>query len=81
MEPTFEEALERLKEVVRQLEKGEATLEESLKLFEEGISLVRICNSQLEKAEAKIRILVGADGDKPELVPFEPGAGTEHRRD
>lgn len=53
----FEKALERLEEIVRLLEKGEITLEESLKLFEEGVKLARHCSTKLDEAEGKIKIL------------------------
>ena len=51
------------KEIVRSLENGSATLDESLKLYEEGIGLVRTCSAKLDEAEAKIKLLnVTADG-------------------
>ncbi len=60
---TFEEAMTRLEEIVRALEGGNVPLDESLVLFEEGISLVRFCNSRLEAAEQKVRLLtVAQDG-------------------
>ncbi len=55
--PTFEEAAVRLEEIVKLLEKGNTSLDESLKLYEEGVSLVRLCNSALDNAEKKIKIL------------------------
>lgn len=65
----FEEALSLLEEKVRLLESGNISLDESLSAFEEAISLVKLCNSRLESAEAKVKILVeSADGsitDKP----------------
>jgi exodeoxyribonuclease VII small subunit len=54
----FEAALARLEEIVQELEKGDLPLEQSLKLFEEGIKLSRICNSRLEEAERKVEILL-----------------------
>ncbi|MBR6807566.1 MAG: exodeoxyribonuclease VII small subunit [Clostridia bacterium] len=51
---TFEEALARLEETVRLLESGNVPLDESLALFEEGISLVRLCNGKLDTAEQKV---------------------------
>ena len=54
---SFEESVGRLEEIVRMLENGTATLDESLKLYEEGIALVRAFNKQLDKAEKKIRLL------------------------
>ena len=62
-EMTFEAAMDRLEEVLRRLENGNETLDDSLKLYEEGIALIRACNTQLESAEQRIRILqVQADG-------------------
>ena len=53
----FEEALARLEEIVRSLEGGEKSLDDSMKLYEEGVRLIRVCSSELEGAEAKIKIL------------------------
>ena len=59
----FEQAMTRLEEIVRALENGSATLDESLKLYEEGIGLVRTCSAKLDEAEAKIKLLnVTAEG-------------------
>lgn len=61
---TFECAVERLEEIVRLLENGKASLDDSLKLYEEGISLVRFCSEALDSAEKKIKMLsVGDDGE------------------
>ncbi len=57
-ELSFEKATERLQEIVSLLEKGKASLDESLKLYEEGVSLVRYCNSTLDNAEERIKILM-----------------------
>lgn len=54
---TFEEALARLEEIVRMLESGSAPLDKSLELFEEGVSLVKMCNSKLDNVEQRIKIL------------------------
>ncbi len=53
----FEDALNKLGEIVRILEGGEAPLDESIKLFEEGIELSKKCTDLLEKAEQKVRFL------------------------
>lgn len=59
----FEQSMIRLEEIVRALESGSATLDESLKLYEEGIGLVRACSAKLDEAESKIKLLnVTADG-------------------
>jgi len=62
-EKKFEEALVRLETIVSSLEKGEAELDEALKLFEEGISLVRKCDQQLRDAEQKLEQL-STEGDE-----------------
>ena len=54
---TFETALKRLEEIVHLLEAGNAPLTDSLSLFEEGIKLVKLCNSQLDGAEQKVKLL------------------------
>ncbi len=61
----FEKKLTRLEDIVEKMESGDLALEESLKLFEEGIRLSRDCNVQLTDAEQKVKILlgVGADGE------------------
>ena len=53
----FEQSLGRLEEIVRMLENGSAPLDKSLELFEEGVSLVKNCNSQLDNVEQRIKIL------------------------
>ncbi len=58
---TFEEALERLEEIVTQLESGDYPLEESMKLYEEGVALSGLCNKKLEKARQKIVTLQQAE--------------------
>jgi exodeoxyribonuclease VII small subunit len=62
----FEEALERLEEIVKKMEAGEMTLEESLKAFEEGIRLSRLCAKKLDEADRRVEILLRQDG---EIVP------------
>ena len=57
----FEDALSKLEEIVKKLESGELSLEESLVAFEEGIRLSRICSKQLDEAEKKIEILTKAE--------------------
>jgi exodeoxyribonuclease VII small subunit len=67
---TFEESLKKLESIVEQLEKGDLALEDSLKLFEEGVNLSAACKQELETAEGKVQMLVKQrDGTmKPE--PF-----------
>lgn len=52
--PSFEEALQRLKEITEMLERGDVTLEESIKLFGEGTELSKLCYETLQTAEQKI---------------------------
>ncbi len=64
---TFEEAMDRLEQIVRLLEKGDTPLEEAMKLFEEGTALAKKCTARLDAAEKKIMKLVrGADGEVSE---------------
>lgn len=58
MEMTYEKTIERLEEIVRILEKNEVSLDESMKLFEEGTKLTAYCADKLKKAEQKITELV-----------------------
>ncbi len=68
---SFEEKLARLEEIVSALEKGDAPLADSLKLFEEGTKLVNACTSELDKAEQQVvKLMKGPDGVPAEL-PFE----------
>ncbi len=55
---TFEEQLKTLESVVERLEKGDLPLEESLSLFEQGVSLADACKTQLESAEGRIQVLL-----------------------
>ena len=60
---TFEQALERLETVVRELESTETGLDQSLARYEEGVQLLKRCRSILDEAERKIRLLTGVDAD------------------
>ena len=57
-EINFEEALSRLEEIVSQLESGKTSLEDSLRLFEEGIGLSRQCHEKLKEVQKKVEILL-----------------------
>jgi exodeoxyribonuclease VII small subunit len=69
----FEEALARLEAIVAELERGELPLEDSMRIFEEGIKLSKACLKMLEEAERKVEILVkDKDGQKrPRTFDFE----------
>ncbi len=71
--PKFEECLQRLEQIVGELEKGEIPLERALGLFEEGIQLSNSCRQELEDAEGKVEVLLNRNG-KMQPEPFEPVA-------
>jgi exodeoxyribonuclease VII small subunit len=56
-EVKFEEALKKLEKIVEDLEKGNLTLDEALKKYQEGIELTRVCSARLENAKKKIDVL------------------------
>lgn len=65
---SFEKKLGRLEEIVQKMEKGEMSLEDSLKLFEEGVQLSRECNKELTDAEQKVKKLVGVNAQGEALL-------------
>ncbi|HTW62298.1 MAG TPA: exodeoxyribonuclease VII small subunit [Terracidiphilus sp.] len=71
--PSFEQSLRKLESIVDKLEKGDLALEESLKLFEEGVGLSAACKKELDEAEGKVQMLVKQrDGSlKAEAFPSE----------
>jgi exodeoxyribonuclease VII small subunit len=69
-EEKFEQTLERLQSLVRELESGECSLEDSLKKFEEGMALARTCQERLTQAEQKIEVLLKADKEGVQTAPF-----------
>jgi exodeoxyribonuclease VII small subunit len=67
----FEESLAELEQLVERMEQGDPSLEESLRLFERGVSLTRTCQKALQEAEQKVRILLGEnETGEPILKPF-----------
>lgn len=68
---SFESSMDRLAEIVEQLENGEFPLDESLKLFEEGVKLVKLCNEKIENVEQSIKILINDNGELKE-EDFKP---------
>lgn len=70
-EKKFEAALARLEEIVKELESGDLPLDLSLKLFEEGIKLSRLCNKKLEEAERRVEILLKDKNGSVIAQPFE----------
>lgn len=67
---TFEENLQRLEQIVRTMERGEAPLEESLKLFQEGTELVRACGKLLDDAQLQVKMVMTAADGSPVLEDF-----------
>jgi exodeoxyribonuclease VII small subunit len=68
--PSFEQSLKKLETIVEQLEKGDLTLEGSLKLFEQGVGLSAACKQELDAAEGKVQILVKQRDGSSKLEPF-----------
>jgi exodeoxyribonuclease VII small subunit len=64
----FEKNLKRLEEIVTNLEDGELQLEQSLKLFEEGINISRLCNQKLVEAENRVKLLLSVNADGTEIT-------------
>lgn len=69
IEPSFEEALSELEQLVNRLERGDIALEESLLAFERGVYLTRTCQKALQEAEQKVQILIEKSGNQV-LEPF-----------
>ena len=69
--PDFERSLARLEEVVRKLESPQLSLDDAMKLFEEGVGLSRECQKQLEEAEGRVEILLKKADGKLNAEPFE----------
>ncbi|NWG02399.1 MAG: exodeoxyribonuclease VII small subunit [Syntrophaceae bacterium] len=68
----FEDALNKLEKIVSKLEEGDIPLDESLKLFEEGIRLSRFCNQKLDEAEKKLEILLKDEDGVLKPRSFDP---------
>lgn len=72
-EENFEELVEKLENITNKLEKEQLSLDESVKLFEEGMKISKACNSKLEEAEQKITILINENNELREekFIPEE----------
>jgi exodeoxyribonuclease VII small subunit len=70
--PDFEKSLVRLEEVVRRLESPQLSLDEAMKLFQEGVELSHECQKQLEEAEGRVEILLKKADGKLAAEPFDP---------
>ncbi len=69
---TFEESLKQLESIVKDLEKGELPLEDSIRLFEQGIHLSAVCKEELDAAEGKVQILLRQRDGSVKAEPFPP---------
>ena len=72
--PSFEDSLKKLETIVERLEKGDLPLEESLKLFEQGVGLSEACKKELDAAEGKVQTLIKQRDGSLKAEPFS----TEH---
>ena len=70
----FEDCLQRLEQILAELERGDIPLERSLQLFEEGMKLSNSCRKELEQAEGRVEILLKQNG-KLQPEPYEAVAG------
>jgi exodeoxyribonuclease VII small subunit len=75
--PEFERSLARLEEVVERLESPQLSLDDAMKLFEEGVALTRECQKQLEEAEGRVEILLKKADGKLASEPFDPERESE----
>ena len=69
---TFEKSLGELEQIVRRLEGGELTLDDSLQAFEKGVGIARECEKHLEEAKGKIEQLTRMESGETKAVPFAP---------
>lgn len=74
----FEKSIEELENIVQQLETGELTLEESLKLFQKGVELSKNCSKMLDEAEQKVKILIKEKDGEVTINEFQ---GTSEEED
>ncbi len=72
MKKTFEESIKELEGIVEKLEKGDASLDASLDLFEQGIKLSKSCQKMLESAEKRVSVLLKDDSGTVEKQDFLP---------
>ena len=78
--PKFEDCLQRLEQIVDELERGNVPLEQALKLFEEGLKHSSSCRKELEEAEGKVEILLRQNG-KLQPEPYEPAERAPDRQE
>ena len=78
---TFEERISALEAVVERLEKGELSLDDSVRLFEEGVQLSNACKAELDSAEGRIQVLVEGRGGRMQIAEMEVGEEDEEIED
>jgi len=76
-EVKFEDALKKLERIVGELEGGELPLDDSLKKYEEGVGLVRVCSQRLEQVERRVEVLTKKAGEKFTTEFFDEGSVDE----
>lgn len=76
--PSFETAMTELEKIVREMETGELPLDASLKKFEEGMRLSRLCAEKLDEVQKKVTILMSGDNGYREEA-FEPGSDEQEK--
>ena len=76
-EPGFDAVLARLREVVAQLESGQLSLEESLRVYEEGVQMARRGHQLLDRAEKRVELLVSGAGTSGDTATIDPVGDTE----
>ena len=67
----FEQSMMRLEEIVATLERGDISLEDAMKLFEEGSKLMRVCSTALDEAEQKVALLTTDENGAPQEAVFQ----------
>lgn len=77
----FEDAMQRLEQIVQSLESGELSLEDSIKAFEEGMKLAKFCSGKLEEAEKKVTMLIKESDGKYVQTSFRPDQEEEEAED
>ena len=70
-DPSIEKALERIETLVREVESGKLTLEETIARFEEGSALAKSCRQKLDAAERKIQIILRENGEPAGVAPLD----------
>jgi exodeoxyribonuclease VII small subunit len=74
-EVKFEEALKKLEKIISELEGGDLSLDEAMRLYQDGVELSRACNQRLESAKKKIEVLTKNKKGEFELRPLEESGG------